>query len=78
MSPTDCSAETSRPRIARRFGSAMISNTDSTLLIYAVQHMPVKAYKRVTFRRPGQRRARPSTGQQQAAAMSCAALWLTR
>src|SRR3984893_12491908 len=32
ISPTDCWAETRRLNIARRFGSAMISNTDSTLL----------------------------------------------
>ena len=36
--------ETSRLNIARRFGSAMISKTDSTLLIYVTGHMPVKAY----------------------------------
>ena len=36
--------------MARRFGSAMISNTDSTLLIYPMGHMLVKAYK---WRRPG-------------------------
>jgi hypothetical protein len=31
--------------MARRFGSAMISNTDSTLLIYFTEHMLVKVYK---------------------------------
>jgi hypothetical protein len=31
--------------MARRFGSAMISNTDSTSLIYSTEHMRVKAYK---------------------------------
>ena len=31
--------------MARRFGSAMISNTESTLLIYSLEHIPVKAYK---------------------------------
>jgi hypothetical protein len=31
ISPTDCFDETRRLRIARRFGSAMISKTDSTL-----------------------------------------------
>ena len=30
--------------MARRFGSAMISNTDSTLLIYSREHIRVKAY----------------------------------
>jgi hypothetical protein len=30
--------------MARRFGSAMISNTDSTLLIYSTEHMRVKVY----------------------------------
>src|SRR5258708_2854463 len=45
ISPTDCCDETRRLSIARRFGSAMISNTDSTLLIYSTEHMPVKVYK---------------------------------
>jgi hypothetical protein len=31
--------------MARRFGSAMISNTDSTLLVYSAEHMLVKVYK---------------------------------
>ena len=44
ISPTDCCDETRRLNIARRFGSAMISNTDSTLLIYSTEHMRVKAY----------------------------------
>src|SRR5438094_2297113 len=44
ISPTDCCDETRRPNIARRFGSAMISNTDSTLLIYSTEHILVKAY----------------------------------
>ena len=43
--PTDCSDETRRLKIARRFGSAMISKTDSTLFIYPTEHMLVKAYK---------------------------------
>jgi hypothetical protein len=30
--------------MARRFGSAMISNTDSTLLVYFAGHIRVKAY----------------------------------
>jgi hypothetical protein len=34
ISPTDCCDETRRLNIARRFGSAMISKTDPTLLIY--------------------------------------------
>ena len=42
ISPTDCSDETSRLNIARRFGSAMISNTDSTPLIYSTGYMHVK------------------------------------
>jgi hypothetical protein len=29
--------------IERRFGSAMISNTDSTLLVYSTEHMRIKA-----------------------------------
>jgi hypothetical protein len=37
--------------MARRFGSAMISNTDSTLFIYSTTHMRVKAYKRGSGRR---------------------------
>src|SRR5947209_3269779 len=44
MSPTDCWDETRRFNIARRFGSAMISNTDSTLFIYSQWHIRVKAY----------------------------------
>src|SRR4029434_10227340 len=44
ISPTDCSDETRRLNIARRFGSAMISNTDSILLIYSIEHILVKAY----------------------------------
>ena len=31
--------------MARRFGSAMISNTDSILFIYSAEHMLVKVYK---------------------------------
>jgi hypothetical protein len=31
--------------IARRLGSAMISNADSTLWVYATEHMLVNAYK---------------------------------
>src|SRR6266436_8024346 len=45
ISPTDGCDETRRLNIARRFGSAMISNTDSTLLIYSTEHMRVKAYE---------------------------------
>jgi len=30
--------------MARRFGSAMISNTDPTFLIYSAEHMLVKEY----------------------------------
>ena len=30
--------------MARRFGSAMISNTDSIPLIYSIAHIPVKVY----------------------------------
>ena len=44
ISPTECCDETSRLKIARRFGSAMISKTDSTLLIYATENILVKAY----------------------------------
>src|SRR5580704_6042585 len=44
ISPTDCCDETSRLRIARRFGSAMISNTDSMLFVYSTQHIRVKVY----------------------------------
>src|SRR5690349_9126615 len=43
ISPTDRSDDESRPRIARRLGSAMIANEDSTGRIYALGHMPVKA-----------------------------------
>src|SRR5579863_5364260 len=44
ISPTDCSDETRRLNIARRFGSAMISKTDSTLFIYSTEHILVKVY----------------------------------
>jgi len=30
--------------MARRFGSAMIPNTDSIAFIYSIEHMRVKAY----------------------------------
>jgi hypothetical protein len=36
--------------MARRFGSAMISNTDSTRLIYSTEHMRVKV---ITSKSPG-------------------------
>src|ERR1700730_13954306 len=52
ISPTDCCDETRRLNIARRFGSAMISNTDSILLVYSTEHIRVKAY---TGRGPRQR-----------------------
>src|SRR6266852_2753108 len=45
ISPTDCCDETSRLRIARRFGSAMIANTDSILFVYSREHIRVKVYK---------------------------------
>jgi hypothetical protein len=32
--------------MARRFGSAMISNVDSTLFVYLQTHIPVKAYNK--------------------------------
>src|SRR5260370_22568375 len=44
ISPTDCCDKTSRLRIARRFGSAMISNTDSMLCVYSTEHIRVKVY----------------------------------
>src|SRR5271154_5197485 len=44
ISPTDRCDDTRRLSIARRLGSAMISKTDSTLLIYPTQHIRVKAY----------------------------------
>src|SRR5580698_11075100 len=44
ISPTDCCDETRRLNMARRFGSAMISNTDSMLYIYATEHILVKVY----------------------------------
>jgi hypothetical protein len=36
--------------MARRFGSAMISNTDSMLFIYSTEHIRVKAYLRMGTR----------------------------
>ena len=56
--------------MARRFGSAMISNTDSTRLIYSTEHMRVKAYTgdglytgelRVLIGRAGRRKETPDT-----------------
>src|SRR3989454_11650170 len=44
ISPTDCWDETRRLNIARRFGSAMISNTDPILLVYSTEHIRVKVY----------------------------------
>src|ERR1051326_4992253 len=44
MSPTDCWEETRRLNIARRFGSAMTSKTDSTLFIYRDTYITVKEY----------------------------------
>src|SRR5436305_15051833 len=44
ISPTACCDETRRLSIARRFGSAMISKTDSTLFIYPKEYMLVKVY----------------------------------
>src|SRR6185437_3387218 len=44
ISPTDCCDETRRLSIARRFGSAMMSNTDSTLNAYFAGYMRVKVY----------------------------------
>src|SRR5258708_39116901 len=52
ISPTDCCDETSRLNIARRFGSAMISKTDSTPFIYSREHIRVKVYSEVTFVAP--------------------------
>ena len=51
ISPTDCWDEARRLSIARRFGSAMISNTDSIRLIYPIRHMPVKVYNERRSRR---------------------------
>src|SRR5260370_8956016 len=42
--PTDCWDEARRLKIARRFGSAMISNTDSMLFVYSKEHIRVKVY----------------------------------
>src|SRR5207245_11198899 len=44
ISPTDCWDETRRLNIARRFDSAMISNTDSISCIYSTAHIRVKVY----------------------------------
>src|ERR1044071_3595309 len=43
-SPTERSDDASRLKIARRFGSAMIANEDSTSGIYSLGHMNVKAH----------------------------------
>src|SRR6266852_5387392 len=44
ISPTDCWDETRRLRIARRFGSAIISNTDSMLFVYSTEHIRGTVY----------------------------------
>src|SRR5213596_730376 len=44
ISPTDCWDRTRRLRIARRFGSAMMANADSMVLVYSTEHIRVKAY----------------------------------
>src|SRR5207245_9978700 len=44
ISPTDCCDETRRLNIARRLGSAMISNTDSMFFVYSTEHIRVKVY----------------------------------
>src|SRR5688572_17637777 len=46
MSPTDCSAEASRLRMARRLGSAMMLNVDSMERIYLAEYIAVKAHDR--------------------------------
>jgi len=49
ISPTDRCDETSRLNMARRFGSAMISKTDSIPLIYPTAHIPVKVYTKTNL-----------------------------
>src|SRR5208283_4738067 len=44
ISPTDCWDDTRRLNIARRFGSAMISKTDSIPCVYSTEHILVKVY----------------------------------
>src|SRR6188474_3907726 len=44
MSPTERSDVASKLRMARRFGSAMIANEDSTPRIYPPVHIPGKPY----------------------------------
>ncbi len=46
ISPTDCSEEARRLRMARRLGSATISKAFSMRLIYANTYIRVKAYTR--------------------------------
>ena len=55
--------------MARRFGSAMTSNADSTLLIYPTEHMLVKVYNGLGAKltvsvgaRPGDRATGSSIG----------------
>src|SRR5438874_7533710 len=68
ISPTDRCDPTSRLNIARRFGSAMISNTDSTLFVYPIENIRVKVYKEKESQhsdkpaRPVQRAARDRYG----------------
>ena len=42
ISPTERSEDASSVKIARRFGSAMIANVDSTPRIYRIQYIHVK------------------------------------
>src|ERR1700687_2367674 len=63
ISPTDCCDETSRLRIARRFGSAMISNTDSMLVVYSTEYIRVKVYLAATFCRSELPRGQSETSQ---------------
>src|ERR1041385_3818074 len=44
MFPTDCCDETNRFNIARRFGSAMMSNTDSMSTVYTIAHIRNNVY----------------------------------
>src|SRR5678809_618963 len=44
ISPTERSDESSKERMARRFGSPRTVKVDSMVFIYSHRHIPVKAY----------------------------------
>src|SRR5258708_6203716 len=64
ISPTERSDESSRLKMARRLGSAMIANEDSTIDIYPIVYIPVKSYSTLPCRSQSTRSKNnvPATG----------------